>query len=265
MIKILFIGDIYGKTGRNAVRRFLPIIKEKHDLDLVIANGENSTHGKGMSKKVYDELMDIGVDAFTMGNHFLDKKDIINWVDTVNNVVRPANVGFTTPGKGSIVLDTKKGKVRLTNLIGRIFIKEFDKGNPFDVIDSIIENSEEKIHIVDMHAEATSEKRSLSYYVDGRVSAVLGTHTHIQTADERILTGGTATISDVGFCGAYESVLGINISGAIEYCKAGYSKNTSPAEGEEEFNGVVLEIDITTGKTKSIKRVNLRPDKKEGI
>ena len=208
-MKILFLGDIFSKSGREVVKKHLHFLKERHSIDLVIANGENSAHGKGMTKKIYDELMEVGIDAFTMGNHFLKNKDIIKWLDSVNNIARPLNLDGIIEGKGSIVIETKKGKVRITNLIGRVYIKEFDALNPFECLDDLLDDSDEFIHIVDFHAEATGEKKSLAYYFDGRVSAVLGTHTHVQTADNRILKNGTAYISDVGFCGSYESVLGI--------------------------------------------------------
>lgn len=254
--KLLFIGDIYGKSGRRAVKKFLPQIKKEYDLDLIIANGENSTHGRGMSKKTYNELMKDGIDVFTMGNHYFDNKELLTYIDEVDNIVRPANFDFETKGLGSIVVDTPKGKVRISNMLGRIFMKNFELRCPYEVISEIIKDNKERIHIVDFHAEATSEKKSLGYYVSGKVSALLGTHTHIQTADERILNG-TAYITDAGFCGAYESVLGINVEGAIEFCKDGYTKNSSPAMGEEEFNAVMIEIDEHSGKALQIKRISL--------
>ncbi len=260
----LFIGDIYGKCGRNAVKKYLPLIKNKYDIDLVIENGENVTHGKGLSYKNYQELINIGVDVITLGNHFLKRKEIVEWIEDVNNVVRPANLDFESKGKGSIVVNTKKGPVRITNLLGRIFIHNIKTTNPFDKIEEIIKGAKEKIHIVDFHAEATSEKKSLAYFASGKISALLGTHTHIQTADERILNG-TAYISDVGFCGAYESVLGINIEGAIEFARTSILKDGSPAKGEEEFNAVLVEIDENTGKAISIKRIQASEHKKENI
>lgn len=264
-IKILFIGDVYGRCGRNALKKYIPLIKEKHKLDLIIANGENSTNGKGMSYKVYKEMMEDGVDAFTLGNHFLDKDEILTWIDKTNNIARPANLDFNCKGVGSVVIETPKGRVRISNLLGQVLMKNFKLKNPFDTLKEIIKQSEEKIHIVDFHAETTSEKKSLGYFVDGKVSAVVGTHTHIQTADEKIFKKGTAYISDIGFCGAYESVLGVNIEGAIEFCKDGYSKNTSPAMGDEELNGVIIDIDVETGMAVNIQRVILNPFKQEGI
>ena len=259
-MKILFIGDIYSKCGRDIVKKNLPTLKQQYDVDLVIANGENSAHGKGMTKKIYDELMEIGIDAFTMGNHFLKNKDITKWLDSVNNIARPLNIDGVVEGKGSVVVETKKGKVRITNLIGRVFIKEFDALNPFECLDDLLDESDEVIHILDFHAEANGEKKSLGYYFDGRVSAVLGTHTHVQTADNRILPKGCAYISDVGFCGAYESVLGIEVKDAIAFSKDYNFKNHTPAEGKGELNAVVIDIDEKSGKSRSIERIQITDD-----
>lgn len=258
-MKILFLGDIYSKCGRDIVRKYLPILKERHQIDLTVANGENTAHGKGMTKKIYDELMEMGIDAFTMGNHFLKNKDITRWLDGVNNIARPLNIDGIIEGKGSIVVDTSKGRVRITNLIGRVFIKEFDALNPFSCLEDIVDECDEVIHIVDFHAEANGEKKSLAYYFDGKVSAVLGTHTHVQTADNRVLNKGTAYISDVGFCGAYESVLGIEVKDAIAFSKDHDFKNHTPAEDEGELNAVVIDIDEKNGKSKSIERIYITP------
>lgn len=261
-MKILFIGDIYSKSGREIVKKHLDKLKTDYEIDLVIANGENSAHGKGMTKKIYDELMEIGIDAFTMGNHFLKNRDITKWLDSVDNIARPANIDGIVEGVGSTVLKTAKGNVRITNLIGRVFIKEFEALNPFECLEDIIDDCDEVIHVVDFHAEANGEKKSLAYYVDGRVSAVLGTHTHVQTADNRVLPKGTAYISDVGFCGSYESVLGIIPQDAIAFSKDYNFKNHNPAETDGELNAVVLDIDEKTGKTRSIERIYIIPDLK---
>lgn len=259
-MKVLFIGDIYGKSGREIVSKHLSSLKREYNIDLVIANGENSAHGKGMTKKVYEDLMNIGIDAFTMGNHFMKNKEILSWLDSVNNIARPLNIGEIVQGKGSVVIDTKKGKVRITNLIGRVFIREFEASNPFEDMDDLLDDSDEIIHIVDIHAEANGEKKSLAYYLDGRVSAVLGTHTHVQTVDNRVLPKGTAYISDVGFCGAYESVLGIEVKDAIAFSKDRDFSSHTPAVGENEFSAVVLDIDEQSGKARSIDRIYIIPN-----
>lgn len=259
-MKILFLGDIYSKSGREVVRKYLPSLKREYEIDLVVANGENSAHGKGMTKKIYDELMEIGIDAFTMGNHFLKNKDITRWLDSVDNIARPANIDGIVEGRGSIVLKTNKGNVRITNLIGRVFIKEFDALNPFECLDDIIDDCDEIIHIVDFHAEANGEKKSLAYYMDGRVSAVIGTHTHVQTADNRVLKKGTAYISDVGFCGGYESVLGIIPDDAIAFSKDYNFKNHTPDDGDGELNAVVIDVDEKSGLARKIERIYIVPD-----
>lgn len=261
-MKVLFIGDIYSKSGRDVVKKYLPELKSKYEIDLVIANGENTAHGKGMTKKIYDELTEIGIQAFTMGNHFLKNKEIVRWLDSVDNIARPANIDGVVEGVGSIVINTNKGNVRITNLIGRVFIKEFDALNPFECLEDILDESDEIIHIVDFHAEANGEKKSLAYYFDGRVSAVLGTHTHVQTADNRVLQKGTGYISDVGFCGGYESVLGIIPQDAIAFSKDYNFKSHIPSEDEGELNAVVLDIDERTGKTIGIERIYITPNLK---
>lgn len=254
-LNVLFIGDIYGKTGRRAVKHFLPILKKEHSIDFVIANGENVTHGKGLSKDHYEELRKIGIDLFTMGNHYLDNKDILKWVDK-ERVIRPANILDVSNGKKTFVFETLKGSVRVSNLLGRNFIKKHKKENPFDSLGEIINKSGEKIHIVDFHAETTSEKKALAYYFSNKLSAVVGTHTHIQTADERIIDGRCGYITDVGFCGAYESVLGVNIKGAINFIKEGTFTNVSPAVSNHlEFNGVLLKFDLNDGRCLEIIRV----------
>ena len=259
-MKILFLGDIYSKSGREVVKKYLPSLKQKYEVDLVIANGENSAHGKGMTKRIYDELMNIGIDAFTMGNHFLKNNDIIRWLDSVDNVARPLNIDGVVEGVGSVVIDTPKGKVRITNLLGRVFIKEFSALNPFECLEDLLDESDEIMHIVDFHAEANGEKKSLAYYFDGKVSAVLGTHTHVQTADNRVLNKGTAYISDVGFCGAYESVLGIEVRDAIAFSKDYNFKNHTPSESEGELNAVILDIDENNGHSKCIERIYIVPN-----
>ena len=261
-MKILFLGDIFSKSGREVVKKHLGALKKEYQVDLVIANGENSAHGKGMTKKIYEELMEIGVDAFTMGNHYLKNKEITKWLDDVDNIARPANIDGIVEGQGSVVISTPKGDVRITNLIGRVFIKEFEALNPFECLDDIIDDSDEVIHIVDFHAEANGEKKSLAYYVDGRVSAVLGTHTHVQTADNRVLPKGTAYISDVGFCGGYESVLGIIPKDAIAFSKDYIFKNHTPDDGDGELSAVVLDIDEKSGKSNSIERIYIVPESK---
>ena len=258
-LKELFVGDIYGQSGRDILKKNIKTLKKNHNIDLTIVNGENITHGKGISKRHYDELMSIGVDAITLGNHYFKQKDICEWIDSVDNIIRPANLDYDSCGTGSMVIKTNKGPVRISNILGRIFMNGHKLKSPFDTLENIVNKSKEKIHIVDFHAEATSEKKSLAYYFSKRVSAVVGTHTHIQTADERILNDYTAYISDVGFCGAYDSVLGINIEGAIDYSWHGYTQDSSPAKGRGELNAVIMEFEEENGRAIKIERINIRP------
>ena len=265
-MKILFIGDIYGKSGRAALEKYLPLIKEKYEVDLTILNGENSTHGKGLNLKNYSNIKNAGVDFITLGNHFLDNEEISLILRKEEDVVRPLNLANFNEGEGSRIINVKGIDIRITNVIGRVYInaKKFSITNPFDSVDRLLKESEEKIHIIDFHGEATGEKKSFAKYFDGRVSAVLGTHTHVQTADNQVFDGGTAYISDVGYCGAYDSVLGVLNKHAIAFSKDQDFSSNAPAESRElEFSAVYLDVDDLTGKTNSIKRIYMTPDKQE--
>lgn len=253
MKKILFIGDISGKSGRETVKRILLSIKKEHSIDIVIANGENSAGGMGISEKKYRELIDCGIDIITGGNHVWHNREFIKEIVHCPNLVRPANFPPGAPGLDRVLY---KG-IGVVNLLGRVFMKELDC--PFRAADRIISqlNNETSIIIVDMHAEATSEKVALGWYLDGRVSAVLGTHTHVQTADERILPQGTAYITDVGMVGPYNSVIGIEVQPIIEKFLTQMPKKFEVSkEGPNIFNAVVLTIDENSGKTHKIERIN---------
>lgn len=255
---ILFIGDIYGQLGRKSVRKNLPSLKIKYDIDFVIANGENVTHGKGLSKSHYLELMDDGVDFFTLGNHYKNKIEILEWIDNAKNIIRPANLPLEKRGKGSQVVETKKGNIRISNIIGKLFMNKLTISSPYEAMEEILLKSKEKYHIVDIHAEATSEKINMFYFLKSKVSAIVGTHTHVQTADEKI-EGDTAYITDVGFCGASESVIGVNLQGAYTFSRYGIIKDVSPAKrGKDIFNGVVIKLDEESGKAIEIIRINLK-------
>ena len=206
-MRILFFGDIVGKVGRKAVKDFLPKLVEKYHIDFVIANGENATHGKGLIEKHYNELIDAGVDCITLGNHYLSKKDINDYVDDATCLVRPLNLITPFGGTGSMMFDVNGIKVRVSNILGTAFMKE-DVSSPYLSLKQLLSEVEPSIHIVDFHAEATGEKMCFGYAFDGEVSAIIGTHTHVQTNDARILENGTAYISDVGMCGAANGVLG---------------------------------------------------------
>lgn len=252
-IKVLFIGDIVGKPGRRAASLMIPEIKKEEGIDLVIANGENLASGKGMTYAKYLEMIDAGVDFFTSGNHIWNNKDIIDHIGDPNiKILRPENFPNTMPGTG--VKEIAPGVV-LVNLQGRVFMKD-ELTDPFKIAKDIAEKYRGKIIIIDFHAEATSEKVALGYYLDGTISALIGTHTHIQTADEKILEGGTAYITDAGMTGPADSVLGVKKEIIIEKFLTQLPKSHKVASGEMIFNAVVIEIDKKTNRAIHIKRIS---------
>ena len=256
-MKVLFIGDIVGKPGRRAVKVLLPGIVGNHGVDLVIANCENAAGGFGVTRKVVDELYSNEIDILTSGNHIWDKKDVEEFIDGYETLLRPANYPTGTPGRGSVVVQTASGiSLGVLNLEGRVFMKPLDC--PFRIAEREIAALKEKtdIVIVDMHAEATSEKEALGWFLDGRVSAVVGTHTHVQTADERVLPRGTAYITDAGMTGPCDSVLGIKKEVALERFLTLRPNRYDVAKGDVRLQGVLIEIDDTTGRGLSIERLN---------
>ena len=265
-MKILFIGDIYGKAGRLALHKYLPLIKEKYEVDFVILNAENTTHGRGLNIKNYAEIKNAGVDFITLGNHAFDNNEVCTLLKNKSDIIRPLNLKDIYDGDGSKVVKIKGIDVRISNVVGRVHVnmKGLTTLNPFDTLEDIVDFSKEKIHIVDIHAEATGEKKSFAKYFDGRVSAVIGTHTHVQTADNQVFKNGLAYISDVGYCGAYDSVLGVNNGAAILFSKdQDFKSNTPEEKGELEFSAVYIDIDEETGKSNSIKRIYITPNKPE--
>jgi len=255
-MKILFIGDIVGRPGRNVVKHFLPIIKADEAIDFVIANGENLSAGKGITFDKYEEMIASGVDYFTSGNHVWNNRDIIPYMkDNSVKILRPANYPNNPPGSGFINLEIKGTKVTIINLMGRVFIPGlFD--DPFSKAKEIVDNNSDSIILIDFHAEATSEKIALAYYLDGQVSAVFGTHTHVQTADEKVLPEGTGFISDVGMCGPANSILGVDKDVIIKGFLTGLPQSHKVAVGDNILNACVVEIDTKTKKTLSIKRLS---------
>jgi metallophosphoesterase (TIGR00282 family) len=257
-VNILFIGDIVGKPGRQALSRELHRLVDRHAIDLVIANGENASGGFGITVETARELYSSGVQFITTGNHVWDKKDAIEYLNREERIVRPANYPDGTPGKGSRLVATPGGvTVGVINLEGRIFMNNLDC--PFKVADREIEklSVSTRILFVDFHAEATSEKTALGWYLDGRVSAVVGTHTHVQTADERILTAGTAYITDAGMTGAFDSVIGVRKDEPIQKFLTQLPAKFEVAKRDIRLNGVVIRVDETNGKALSIERVNV--------
>ena len=254
-MKILAIGDIVGRIGRDATMYYLE--KHRDDYDLIIANGENAAHGNGMTKSVYAELCSYGIDGFTMGNHTWGCPDISNLMKYNNNIIRPANFDKECPGKGSMILKSKNGiSVGVINLIGRVYMPlPFD--SPFTAAEREIHFLSDKcdIILVDFHAEATSETVSMGYFLDGKVSAVFGTHTHIQTADEAILPKGTAYLTDLGMTGAVHSVLGMDKRIIINRFMNGMPSKFELATGDGQFCGCEFEIDETTKKAINVTRI----------
>lgn len=255
-MKVLFIGDIVGHPGRDIVSRKLKPLKEAEEIDACIANGENAAGGSGLTPKIAEELFSSGVDILTSGDHIWKKKEIYEYFDKAKNLIRPANYPEGVPGEGSTVIDLKGGmKLGAINLMGRVFMDAVDC--PFKAARKEIEKIKGKTPVifVDMHAEATSEKVAMGWFLDGLVSGVVGTHTHVQTADEKILPEGTAYITDCGMTGPYDSVIGrkkeIIISRFVTQLPARFEM----AQGGVEMHGVIVEVDSSTGKALSIKRV----------
>jgi 2',3'-cyclic-nucleotide 2'-phosphodiesterase len=257
-VNILFIGDIVGKPGRQAVSRELHRLVDRYNVDVVIANGENASGGFGITAESAKELFACGIHLFTSGNHIWDKKEALEYLQKEERIIRPANYPDGTPGKGSAIVTTPGGtKVGVINLEGRVFMNSLEC--PFRTADREIAALSEstKVIIVDFHAEATSEKTSLGWYLDGRVSAVVGTHTHVQTADERLLTEGTAYITDVGMTGSFDSVIGVRKDEPIRKFLTQLPSKFEVAKKDLRLNGVVLTIDDASGKALGIERVNI--------
>lgn len=263
-LKVLFLGDIIGKPGRRALKKDLVYLTEKYDADLVIANGENAAGGIGISVKTYKELIQTGVDVLTTGNHVFKKREIYDLLDREDRLLKPANYPPDTPGRGYGIYETERAdgvKLAVINLCGRVFVENLDC--PFRTVDRILEyvSQETRLIIVDMHAEVTSEKVAMGWYLNGRVSAVIGTHTHIQTADERILRGeGTAYITDVGMVGPRDSVIGVKKENIIARFLTGMPQKFTVAREDIWINGVLVEIDDNTGRATGIKRINHSSD-----
>ncbi|MDE6195787.1 MAG: TIGR00282 family metallophosphoesterase [Erysipelotrichaceae bacterium] len=256
-MKILLIGDIVGAIGREMIMKYVPILKKEHSLDLVIANGENSAHGKGLTKKIYDQLIQAGVDVITMGNHTFSKNDIYNFIDEAQNLVRPVNMEPTGYGKSTCIIQVKGKKVAVSNVCGEVFMYNVID-SPFLCMEEILENTEADIHIVDFHGEATSEKIAFTYRFAGEVQVVVGTHTHVQTADERIVKG-TAAISDLGMCGAYESVLGRDVDEIVTRFTTNEKTKYTLATGPGIFCGAIVTIDEQNNQATHIERIQIRP------
>jgi metallophosphoesterase (TIGR00282 family) len=257
-VKLLFIGDIIGKPGRQAVSRELHRLVDRYMVDLVIANGENAAGGFGITEETANDLYKCGIHVLTSGNHIWDKKDSLDFINREEKLLRPANYPDGTPGRGSAIFMTAGGaKIAVINLEGRVFMNNLDC--PFRTADREIERlrAETPIIFVDFHAEATSEKASLGWYLDGRVSAMIGTHTHIQTADERILPDGTAYLTDAGMTGGFDSVIGVRKEEAITKFLSQLPVKFDIAKNNLRLNGAVIVVDEISGKALNIERINI--------
>ena len=256
-MRILFIGDIVGRPGRDMVRHGLAAIVDHHAVDLVIANAENAAAGFGITREIGDQLLDWGVDVMTTGNHVWDKKEALDYIGTEPRLLRPANYSSVAPGNGSYLARTKDGQsVGVINVMGRIFMPPLD--DPFAVVLTEIAALRERARVifVDFHAEATSEKVAMGWHLDGRVTAVVGTHTHVQTADERILPKGTAYLTDVGMTGPHDSVIGVQTEAALGKFLNGMPARFDTATGNPRLNAVIIDADAETGRALDIERLS---------
>lgn len=258
-MKILFIGDIVGNPGRRAVRELVPGIISKYKVDFIIANCENAAAGFGVTRDVVDELFGFQINVLTSGNHIWDKKEILDFIEDYSTLLRPANYPKdVVPGRGSLIATDSCGRsIGIVNLLGRVFMAPIDCPFKSSERELGILKKKAKIIIVDIHAEATSEKGALGYFLDGSVSAVIGTHTHVQTADERILPGGTAYITDAGMTGSFNSIIGIKKENILERFLTCMPNKFFVAKDDIRLQGVIVDIDDTNGKAKNIERLSV--------
>jgi len=257
-MRILFIGDIVGKAGRQAIEGLLQRVVADRQIDFTVANGENAAGGMGITPVIASEFLDLGIDVLTSGNHIWAKKEVISFLDEEGRLLRPANYPDGVPGRGTGLFQLGNGrKVGVLNLEGRVFMRNLEC--PFRVGEKEAEKlrEETKIILVDFHAEATSEKMALAWFLNGKVSAVLGTHTHVQTSDEKILSGGTAYITDVGMTGPMASVIGIRRQAALERFLTQIPWKFDVATDEIELQGAIIDVEEETGKTRSIERIRV--------
>jgi metallophosphoesterase (TIGR00282 family) len=265
-MRILFIGDIVGRPGRDLLKRGLPALIEHHDIDLVVANVENAAAGFGITRELGEQILAWGVDVMTSGNHIWDKKEAIDYIGTEPRLLRPANFPAGVPGNGSYLARVSDGRtVGVVNVMGRVFMHPID--DPFAVARREIEamRRRARIVIVDFHAEATSEKIAMGWHLDGEVAAVLGTHTHVQTADERVLPKGTAYMTDVGMTGPHDSIIGVDVSAALGRFLTGMPARFETATGNPRLNAVVIDADEQTGLAVAIERLSYSLDELDDL
>ncbi len=255
--KVLVFGDVFGRVGRQQISFKLSELRRLYSPDLIIANGENVTHGSSISYKHYLFLTNLGVDVITSGNHIFSLPETVTYISEVDNLIRPANWGRFAPGNGSVVIFKKGKKVRVTNLIGRVFMSRAyeDVFACLEKLVSLSVNKQEDLHLVDFHAEATAEKKALALFFDGKISALFGTHTHVQTNDEVILPKGTAFITDIGMVGAINSVIGADPAGVLLRSRNNLPARIIPALGPGMLNAILLEFDRKTNRALVIKKI----------
>lgn len=252
--KILFLGDIVGKPGREAVAKGLPKLVNDHRPEFVLVNGENSAAGLGITPAIADELFGLGIDGITLGNHAFNKKEIYSYLDTGKKIIRPGNLPSTgVPGSGTMVIEKHGVRLLVVNLCGRVYMEAYD--DPFAAINQILDGADTTHVFLDFHAEATSEKIAMGYHCEGRVTAVVGTHTHVTTADERVLPGGTATITDVGMTGPANSVLGMRKDIILGRFRTQMPARFEVADESGVISGVVINVETSTGRAVGIERV----------
>ena len=259
-MRIMLVGDVVGRAGRRAFRTITPRLRSEKSIDVVIVNGENSAGGKGFTRKALDELYAGGADIVTAGNHVWDKKDVFAFVDDEPFLVRPANYPDGTPGKGYCIFPFKAANIAVMNLSGRSFMPALDC--PFQKADEILAEigGQADVVVLDFHAETTSEKLAMGHYLDGRADIVVGTHTHVQTADEQILPGGTAYITDLGMVGAHDSILGVRKEIVIQKFRTGMPVRFDMAEGAAEYAAVIVDIEPNGRRAPQIERILLREE-----
>ncbi|MBR1886468.1 MAG: TIGR00282 family metallophosphoesterase [Schwartzia sp.] len=259
-MRILMVGDVIGRPGRAAFAKYTPKLRREQKIDLVVVNGENSADGKGVTRKTLDELTLGGADVVTSGNHIWDKKDVLGFIDDEPYLLRPANYPAGVPGKGACVYLLRGKSIGVMNLSGRAFLPALDC--PFQRAEELLRalSREADVLLLDFHAESTSEKMAMGWYLDGRVAAVVGTHTHVQTADERILPGGTAFISDLGMVGPWNSVIGFTKEPVLAKTTTGMPARFEVADGPAVYSAVIVTVDDSTGKASDIARIQIRED-----
>ncbi|ERI08284.1 TIGR00282 family metallophosphoesterase [Aneurinibacillus aneurinilyticus] len=260
-MRLLFIGDVVGSPGRDMLKEMLPRLKKKYNPHVTVVNGENAASGRGITQKIANEFFEWGAGAITLGNHSFDNKEVFDFIDNEPRMVRPANFPEGTPGRGyTFVKATLGGELAVINLQGRTFLPPSDC--PFRTVEKIVEQVKKRTPyiFVDMHAEATSEKQAMGWFLNGKVSAVVGTHTHVQTADERILPGGTAYLSDVGMVGPRDSILGMDREAVLKKFLTGLPVRFEVAMLKPQLNGVIIDMEKNTGRANSIQRIIIDED-----